>query len=325
MVHNPGSGDDDHARHELAELVRRAGHQVVDHSSDSDWQAAIATRPDLIVAAGGDGTVAEVAKAIAGRGIPLTILPTGTANNIASWLGLGAIPHEALIAGWQGGSLQPFDLGIARGPWPTHQFLESVGVGLLAQAMAEIDGGPAGYVNELDGRGARVSAALDVVARVLREMRPIRCDLEIDAVKLSGEYVLVEVLNFGMAGPNLRLAPHADGADGVLDVVLVEARERDRIEAHLSRMRADPASPAKLPARGARRVNLECEACTVHLDDTLWPGDGGVAPVSAELTMQPAAVTFLIPRPEAGREASSRSSAAEAGTPAELVIRRAEA
>lgn len=49
---------------------------------------------DVIVAAGGDGTVSTAARAVAGRDIPVAILPLGTANNIARSLGIeGSIPH----------------------------------------------------------------------------------------------------------------------------------------------------------------------------------------------------------------------------------------
>ena len=184
--------------------------------------------------AGGDGTVGQVARATAGRAIPIAILPTGTANNIAGWLKLTGIPIEELVAGWTRASLQPFDLGVARGRWGTSRFLESVGVGLLAETMAEIDAGGAGYVNQLNGRETRITAARELLQSVLRRTRAVRCDLQLDELTLAGEYLLVEVLNFGAAGPNLRLAPDADGADGLLDVVVVEAHERSWLEKHLS-------------------------------------------------------------------------------------------
>lgn len=295
IIHNPDSGDNDHVRQHLVELVAGAGHDVSDHSSDDAWQDGLDDPPDLIAVAGGDGTVAKVARATAGRSLPLTILPTGTANNIAMALGLGGIPHEALIAGWSRGVYQPFDVGTARGPWAPQQFLESVGIGVLARMMAEIDGGGARYVNELDGRDSRVAAALEVLERVLRDMPPVRCAIELDDVRVSGEYVLVEILNFGMAGPNLRLAPKANGADGLLDVVVVEAHERARLHEHLSRMRIDPQNVPRLRGRTARRVRLSCDPCAVHLDDTLWPGYGGAAAFVTELTITPAALTFLVP------------------------------
>ena len=240
LIHNPGAGDDDHSGEQLVDLLTQAGHQVRYHSSKTAWHATLDDRPDLLAVAGGDGTVCEVAKAIAGRNIPITILPTGTANNIAGYLGLSEIRLQALVNGWRAAALQPFDLGVARGPWGTHRFLESVGVGVLASLISEIDAGGAAYVNELNGRTARLDAALDVLERVLKRSTPLECQVELDDLQLSGEYLLIEILNFGAAGPNLPLAPHADGGDGMLDVALVEAHERSWLEQHVSDIRTNP-------------------------------------------------------------------------------------
>lgn len=108
------------------------------------------------------------------------------------------------MAAW---NMQPFDLGLARSPWGMFQFLESIGVGLLAELMSEIDEGGSSYVNELSRRETRISAALGVLDRVLRRSNGTPCEIELDNRRLSGEYLLVEVLNFGAAGPNLELHP----------------------------------------------------------------------------------------------------------------------
>ncbi len=300
LIHNPNSGDDDHAGEHLVELLTRAGHEVRYFRSHTPWQAAIAAdRPELLVAAGGDGTVGQVARAITGRAIPIAILPTGTANNIAGWLKLTDLSLEELVAGWTRAALQPFDLGVTRGRWGTYRFLESVGVGLLAETIAEIDAGGAGYVNQLNGRATRITAALEVCERVLRRMRPVRCEIQLDDVTLAGEYFLVEVLNFGAAGPNLRLAPNADGADGLLDVVVVEAHERAWLEKHVSAIESDPGNRPPLRVHHAQRVTIHCEPCIVHFDDELWPEEG---PSVVEAGIEPAALTFLVPPAAAPRD-----------------------
>lgn len=293
LIHNPGSGDDDHAGEHLIDLLARAGHRATYYKSNTLWHPALDDNPDLLVVAGGDGTVGEVARAAASRNIPITILPTGTANNIAGYLGLSGIPHETLVDGWARASLRPLDLGVARGPWGTHRFLESVGVGLLANLISETDAGGARYVNELDGRNARLTAALEVLERVLKRSTPVTCEIELDDVQLSGQYLLIEILNFGAAGPNLPLAPHADGADGVLDIALVEARERPWLQQHVSDIRRNPSSVTPLRVHHARRVTLRCEPCAVHLDDEMWELDD--KSIWVEVTVDHAALTFLIP------------------------------
>src|SRR5207244_757183 len=124
----------------LKNLVRAEGHEVLYRSSKDDHWASILERPaDLIAVAGGDGTVGRVAKRIAGRGVPLTVLPMGTANNIARTLGLADVPVERLIAGWKHARRVRFDIGTARGPWGSSRFIEGVGLGLFAWTLPEAD------------------------------------------------------------------------------------------------------------------------------------------------------------------------------------------
>jgi diacylglycerol kinase family enzyme len=295
LVHNPKSGDDDHEGEHLVELITRAGHDVRYHHSGKGWEASLDWELDLLVVAGGDGTVSEVARETADRSIPMAILPTGTANNIAGWLGLCDVPVEALVAGWSRGTRQPFDLGVARGPWGTFHFLESIGVGLLAELMAEIDEGASGYVNELSRREHRIKAALGVLDRVLRRSNGIACDILLDDRRLSGEYLLVEVLNFGAAGPNLELAPVADCGDGLLDVVLVEAHERALLEEHLAAVRSDARHVPPLPIYHARQVTLDCAPSWVHLDDELWSDEKNGTGFGAAASLRRHALTFLVP------------------------------
>ncbi len=92
---------------------------------------------EIVVAAGGDGTVALAARMMAHRGIPLAILPIGTANNIARSVGIrGSIGD--LVGGWTTARRVPFDLGIADGAWGRCQFAEAVGGGLMPTAMADM-------------------------------------------------------------------------------------------------------------------------------------------------------------------------------------------
>ena len=300
LVHNPKSGDDDHGRDQLIELITRAGHDVTYRKAKRSWQSALDSEPDLVVAAGGDGTVSEVVRAIAGRDTLITALPLGTANNIAGWLGMANVPLDQLVMNWNDGDVQPFDVGVADGPWGGRTFLESVGVGLLTDTIAQIDSGGAGYVNRLDGRDARVDAALAVMEQRLDDPPVVACRMQLDDQHISGDYLLVEIMNFGTAGPNLRLSPGGHAADGLLDIVTIAATQTSNLKAHLSAMRSDA---GHLPFAGvtrAHRVTIDCEGCQFHLDDALWPDGGGTAHVRGHLETRHAAVKFLVPRHLAG-------------------------
>src|ERR671913_1940110 len=65
----------------LTSAISRAGHDIAAVIQEGESPAAAQEMPiDVLVAAGGDGTVARAARALAGRDLPIAILPLGTAN-----------------------------------------------------------------------------------------------------------------------------------------------------------------------------------------------------------------------------------------------------
>ena len=90
LIHNPGAGDGSHPdQQELQGMIKAAGHDVFYQSArNEEWADALQRPADLVVVAGGDGTVARVARRLIGGNLPFTALPMGTANNISKSLGL---------------------------------------------------------------------------------------------------------------------------------------------------------------------------------------------------------------------------------------------
>lgn len=93
LVLNPRSGSVGDPVALEAAVRRRCASLSVHAPGEHD--AAVATRPDRLLVAGGDGTIAPCFAAAAGAGIPLGVLPGGTANDFARALGL---PLDALAA-----------------------------------------------------------------------------------------------------------------------------------------------------------------------------------------------------------------------------------
>ncbi len=139
LVHNSNAGDNEQPSGDvLSALIRQAGYDAVYQSTkDENWQAALEDPGAFVVAAGGDGTVGKVAKQLVGRKIPLAILPLGTANNIAKTFGLMEASLEQLIGGWASAQRVNVDGAIAHGAWGSTYFIESIGLGLFAQTMAQ--------------------------------------------------------------------------------------------------------------------------------------------------------------------------------------------
>ncbi len=297
LVHNKKAGNGEHNRRAVVELIERCGHEVQSFSKgDAGWRGAVDASVDLVAVAGGDGTVEAVVRALAGSHTPLAVLPLGTANNISSALGLTGIPIRELVAGWPDGQIRGVDLGVARGPWGTRRFVESMGVGLLADGMRAIDEGQAPPVNEVEDTEARLTTAIDALRQLLRTVEARDYDLTIDGESLPGRYLVLEVLNLGTAGPNLRLAPHADPSDGLFDVILVDERRRRELVEQLPTYRLDPQAAPALTARRAKHVTLARGDFLAHVDDEVCRVERDVTETDRiEITIEAGAMRLLVP------------------------------
>jgi diacylglycerol kinase (ATP) len=292
LLHNPKAGRSDHDADDLTSLLREHGFDVTYASTKTpEYPDALHAPADLLVIAGGDGTVRKIMTRIEHRETPILILPLGTANNVARSLGLSREPQELLasVAGDLAGARRmPFDIGIAEGPWGASRFVEAVGCGALAAIMDE----PSKAVGQ-----KRLDEGRDALCEVVDAMRPMRASIAVDEHVLEGPWLMIEILNNPFSGPKLLLAPNADPGDGLLDLVcLRESRRKDMIE-WLRAPDAERArdAPPMVVARG-RRMSLDVEkGWPLRLDDqecdtTGWKGD---ARICAWLQEQPLQV--LVP------------------------------
>jgi diacylglycerol kinase family enzyme len=229
----------------------------------------------------------------------MTILPLGTANNIAKSLGiLGSVPE--LAAGWATAPRRVLRLGSARTAEGTARFVESVGVGvfneLITRGRAEVDESSTGLT------GHAIDRALLLLERIAREhaARPRR--LTLDGRDLSGEYLLIEAMHMPLIGPNVPLAPSADCYDSLLDVVTVSERERGRLADYARARVTGEAAGLELPIRRGKVVMMEASPEELHVDDDRWEPEGNGGATQAELregevsiAVDAAAVEVLVP------------------------------
>src|SRR4029453_6537569 len=97
LLHNPKAGRGKLAKRDLTAALAKAGHHAIYQSTrNSDYKKALKEPTDLVLAAGGDGTVGKVGHELIDTGIPLAVLPLGTANNLARRLGFCGWPEEII-------------------------------------------------------------------------------------------------------------------------------------------------------------------------------------------------------------------------------------
>jgi diacylglycerol kinase (ATP) len=165
----------------------------------------------LLIVWGGDGMVQHCIDAIRGARAALAIVPAGTANLLATQLG---IPRD--IAGAVDialrGARRKLDLGSING----ERFAVMAGTGFDARIMREVDGAKKKRLGRL--------AYLRAGARAMRARR-VRTRIRVDGSKwFDGPASAVLVGNVGTVTAGIALFAGASPADGILDVGVVTAR-----------------------------------------------------------------------------------------------------
>ncbi len=271
----------------LRQQLKDAGHTVVDLVNIKDAETR---RPqpgvDLIVAAGGDGTVATAASLVAGTSTPLAILPLGTANNIATSLEIDGDVRK-LMSSWHNARRVPFDLGHVRAGSKDWLLVEGAGGGLIPAGIAAAESA----LNSADEHpSAEVAAAVWLFYNVLKGLEPIRRTITVDGKRLSEELLMFEVLNIRSVGPNLVLAPDATPSDGLFDVVLAEPKHRVTVLEYLQSRMDGNVGRLTLPCYRASHVHIDsCEE--MHIDDERIDTCG---PEGIDIDVEPGAITLLM-------------------------------
>ena len=310
LLHNPTAGDGATSSELLCATLRAAGHAVTYQSTKADDFARVLDHPaDLVVVAGGDGTVGKVAVCLADGAPPVAILPLGTANNVARALGSTWNAH-ALAEGLHDGGIdrmnrRPLDICEARGPWGATRFVESAGVGLLTRLLRDA---AARGRQEATGTTDKVALGRRHLRRLLDAASPRHVAVDADGEDLSGEYVLVEALNLPRVGPRITLAPADNVGDGRFDLVLLRDADRRAFGEALGRPVADASglvgSDGPLTWRRVRRIRLSWDPDDGHLDDEPWPFDAapsvfGAAPPLVELAIPGEPLQVVVPADDA--------------------------
>lgn len=261
----------------LQEALKEAGYFPVYTPTmrEEDLDEALADADGgLVVAAGGDGTVRAVALRLLEREVALSMLPLGTANNIARTLGVEGDPLE-LIAGLSEPERRAFDVGRVTAPWGVHFFLEALGFGFYADTLVA-------YEPEKE---KSVLRAVRAFTQTLPDYEAQPFNMVLDDEVISGDFLLVEVLNTTAFGPRLKVAPEADVGDGLFEVIRVRSGERESFVQYMLSLVAEELDelPSVEVSRG-RRLEVVWTGFPMHVDGELHPvdSDGELHPVDSD-------------------------------------------
>jgi diacylglycerol kinase family enzyme len=287
VLHNPSAGAGGVKRRELTRVLNDAGIEAIFISTKAEELADTMfdlARYDLVIAAGGDGTVAKAIKHVGNRGAPIAILPLGGSNNIARSFGL-ARAWQDIPARWAKGRKKKLNVGAAEGPWGISHFIEGCGLGGLARVASQVP-------NEIDP-AIKIQKGRNALRKFLQEAEPDPVTLTVDGKKSKVDMLMFEALNTPFVGPSLHLA-EADPGDGKLDVIVVTAEHRAAMDSWIVEPH-DPPPPDIFHKRG-RRLEFEWSRIGLHIDDRMPKPPKKPQKVVIEMCREP--VTVLLPQPE---------------------------
>jgi len=218
VIVNPVSGPEPVPVDEMKRKLEESGavHKVEETRPDVKpaelAKRAVEEGADLVIAAGGDGTVLQVAEGLVESGIPLGVIPEGTANVFATELGIPADSMQALEMLLEDGyEIRKVDVGVVGG----QHFLLRVGIGLEAAMTVMTD-------PELKRRYG-FWAYLWTVIEQSKRMKHTHYDLTMDGKNKTVKGITCVICNSGNLGlPGVQLAPEIDPSDGYLNVIVIK-------------------------------------------------------------------------------------------------------
>ena len=248
------------------------------HATILARRAAEEGRP-IAIAAGGDGTVTEVAAGLINSRTRLGLMPLGSVMNLARMLG---VPRDldAAAETIRRGYAVRIDAGRATTVVGSRIFLEAAGAGVSAALFV--------YANELDKQNWR---SLRALVKFLLRYRPRRVQVTIDGQVRRTRASMVTVANGPLLGAAFEIAPGANLDDRHFNIRIFRALNKRRLIGQLLAILTHRVGrqPEVLTTSGSRVEIIAPHPMMVHADSEPL----GTTPATFE--MLPAALSVIVP------------------------------
>lgn len=226
LVYNPVKIDEQAVRASLTSLEQELGwaetlwlETSVEDPGQGPAREALEAGVDVVLAAGGDGTVRAVAESLRGSGTPLGLLPSGTGNLLARNLNLGLDDVDRSLRVALTGQDRAIDAAVMTirredGSRSEHTFVVMAGMGMDARMLSETD-------DDLKKKAGWL-AYVQAIGRVMKDPNELKFRFRLD--EHSPKHVRAHTIIVGNCGTlpaNILLLPEAAVDDGVLDIVVL--------------------------------------------------------------------------------------------------------
>ncbi|MFD1543047.1 YegS/Rv2252/BmrU family lipid kinase [Nonomuraea guangzhouensis] len=242
--------------------------------------AAVAERPDALVAFGGDGLVHLAVQAVVGTDVPLGIIPAGTGNDIATALGVPRKDPMAAARVVLRGRSRLVDAARIQAGQADEVFAGVVCCGFDSRVNERANG-----LSWPPGMAKYLLATF----QELRRFRPIPFRITLDDDEpIEREAMLVAVGNTSSYGAGMRVCPDAQPDDGLLDVMILSALSKaEFVRVFPSVYRGVHVAHEAVSVRRVRRVVLEAPDVVAYADGER------IGPVPVTCEIQPGALRVI--------------------------------
>ncbi len=256
---------------------------TVDDPGKGMAQQALDAEVDLVLVAGGDGTVRVVCGALANSSATVAIVPSGTGNLLAGNMKIPLDTERALDVALRGKTKHIDILRVTDPGREVQHAAVMCGVGADAAVLNDTN---EELKNQI-GVAAYVIAGLNHV-----KARPFHATVTMDDDEpLVRDASLVMVGNVSDLQAGLTLMPDASSSDGVLDVLIASPKNQVELTQMVSAVLAQSKEPSTMDRRTGKRVHIQLQ------EEELYELDGDVIGKTTELTFEvlPSALQLKVP------------------------------
>jgi diacylglycerol kinase (ATP) len=300
LIFNPGSGQPEDSPGQLVQILAAMQRQLIspevflvrpDSRLEEVVHQALHTGIQLIVVAGGDGTIDAVIGGLIGKEAALGVIPTGTRNNVAFNLGItGDI--EQSVALLRDGHRIRIDVGRVHSGHTRHWALEGVALGLISDLYPMADELQHGDLGQIGG-----------LLSTLVSANPSRLRVHLDGrrrLDMSAHMLLLA--NMSYIGPHFQISPRVSFRDGRLDVFTFSDMSKLNMLTYAMLSRGGKIEDAGILHYRAKHVTIESHPPMPVLADGML-----LSPGSLSIHVHPRALTVMAGSAITGQTATMRA------------------